>query len=135
MTVSLPRRRRQSGIDVSMAIVNIVLLLIFFFLVTGQMNVSDRVEGLKLARTTVLPLEQLPKPVLIVDPDGGWSLNGQRVAADLLGFAMDDLPQPVTLHLVIDRSAPADGLIELLNHPALADLTVKLVTLRQRMTP
>ena len=116
----------------SVAIVNIVLLLIFFFLVTGQVTADERVEGVALPRTAALPLDQLPRPIVIVEPGGGWLLDGAPVAPDLLGVAMDALPQPVTLHLLIDRTAPADGLVALLNHPALRDRAVKLVTLRDR---
>ncbi|MCQ0969169.1 biopolymer transporter ExbD (plasmid) [Paracoccus sp. TK19116] len=132
MSVVLPRRRRSPRIDVSIAIVNIVLLLIFFFLVTGQVTADERVEGVALPKTSALPLDQLPRPILIVESGGGLLLNGEPVAADLLGVALDALPQPVTLHLLIDRTAPADGLVALLNHPALDDRAVKLVTLRDR---
>ena len=132
MSVVLPRRRRPVGIDVSIAIVNIVLLLIFFFLATGQINADDRIEGLSLARTSELPLEQLPRPILIAEPGGGWLLDGARVAPDLLGVALDRLPQPVTVHLLIDREAPAEGLVTLLNNPGLRDRAIKLVTLRDR---
>lgn len=131
MSVSLPFKRRQLQIDVSLAIINIVLLLIFFFVVSGQVTGGAQNRALDLPETSDLPLDQLPRPILIVAPEG-WTLDGQPVAPDLLGVAIEALPQPVVLHLLIDRGAPADALIAVLRHPALQDVALRLVTLRQR---
>lgn len=132
MTISLPPPRRQLRIDVSLAIVNIVLLLIFFFLVSGQLTASGQPPTMELPETTDLPLDQLPRPILIVAPDGDWTLDGQPVAPDLLGVAVAALPRPVTLHVLIDRAAPADTLVAVLRDPALQDIALRLVTLRHR---
>lgn len=127
----LPREHEKSELDVSLAIVNIVLLLIFFFLATGRMLNPDGPE-LDLSQTTELPLDQLPSPILVVGQDGEWQLDGQDVARDFLSIALDSLAQPVTLHLLIDKSAPANTMINVLNLPELADREVKLVTLHIR---
>ncbi|MDO5631658.1 MAG: biopolymer transporter ExbD [Paracoccus sp. (in: a-proteobacteria)] len=132
MSVSLPSRARRLRIDVSLAIVNIVLLLIFFFLVSGQIGASDRARLPDLPETTELPLDQLPRPILIVTPGGDWLLDDQPVAPDLLGVALAQLPQPVTLNVLIDRAAPADALVAVLRDPALQGVAVRLVTLRHR---
>lgn len=132
MTVTLPRRRPNVAIDVSLAIINVVLLLIFFFLVTGQMETTDGADGLHLAETHDLPLDHLPRPILVVAPSGEWRLDGQPVAPDLLGVALAALPDPgAVLNLLIDRAAPADALIGVLENPALRDRGVRLVTLRR----
>lgn len=133
MGVSLPPRRQGARIDVSLAIVNIVLLLIFFFLLTGQIAADDRIEGLELAETSDLPLDQLPRPILIIGPQGEWLLDGQEVAPDLLAVALDAMPQPLTLNLLLDRAAPATTLGSLLSHPALRDRDLQLVTLKKRV--
>jgi biopolymer transport protein ExbD len=128
----LPRDHEKSELDVSLAIVNIVLLLIFFFLATGRLlnPVGPEVD---LSETTELPLDQLPSPILVVAEDGTWQLDGQDVARDLLGVALDSLEQPVTLHLLMDRNAPANAMISVLNLPELAEREVKLVTLHRRL--
>ena len=65
----LPPPPPKAELDVSMAIVNIVLLLIFFFLATGRLlNPAD--NQVQVAETTDLPLDQLPSPVLVVGTDG-----------------------------------------------------------------
>lgn len=132
MSVSLPPRRHGAQIDVSLAIVNIVLLLIFFFLVTGQITTEDTGDEVNLPISRDLPLDQLPRPLLLVTAQGDWMLDGTEVAPDLLGVALDALPQPVTLHLLLDRGAPADQLIAVLRNPAMAERSVRLVTLRER---
>lgn len=132
MSARLPRRPSGLRVDTSLAIVNIVLLLIFFFVVNGQTIAGDRGHALDLPQTADLPLDRLPRPILIVDPGGEWLLDGQPVAPDLLHVAVDALPRPVTLHVLIDRSAPADALVALLRNPALHDIPVRLVTIHLR---
>lgn len=132
MTVSLPPRRRHTSIDVSLAIVNIVLLLIFFFMVTGQITAEPPSEEVDLPISSSLPLDQLPRPLLMVTTEGQWLLDGTEVAPDLLGVALDALPQSVRLHLLLDRGAPADLLVAVLRNPALADRSIQLVTLKER---
>ncbi len=126
---ALPRPKKPIQLDVSLAIVNIVLLLIFFFLATGQL-MNPPAQGVDLAETTDLPLDQLPSPILVVDPAGNWELDGQPLAPDLLGVSIADLPQPLTLHILISGDAPAGTLLEIVNRPELTDINMKLVTLR-----
>lgn len=133
MSVNLPPTRGRVRIDAGYTIVNIVLLLIFFFLVAGNFG-GPSSGAISPSRTADLPLERLPRPLLVVDGEG-MTLNGTPVAPDLLGVALDGLPQPVTLHLVIDRAAPASTLVKLLDDPQLAGRTLKLVTVRQRRVP
>jgi biopolymer transport protein ExbD len=89
----LPRPRKKSEMDVSFAIVSIVFLLLFFFLLTGQMQ-NQTARGMALAETSELPLDRLPSPILIVGEAGAWSLDGAPVAPDLLALALQNLEQP-----------------------------------------
>ncbi len=129
MMEPLPRTRKQGSLDASLAIVNIVLLLIFFFLTTGQL-LNPPTNGIELSETSELPLDRLPKPILVVSRDGSWSIDGEPVAPDLLGVAIDALPQPVRLNILINRDAPASSLLEVINRPELATVELRLVTLR-----
>ncbi len=132
MRRALPPPPDKAKLDVSLAIVNIVLLLIFFFLATGRL-LNPVGPDVKLAETTELPLDQLPSPILVIGADGRWELDGQEVAQDFLGIALDSLEQPVVLHLLVDRSAPANAMINVLNRPELAEREVRLVTLHRRL--
>lgn len=127
---TLPRPAQSIQLDTSLAIVNIVLLLILFFLATGQL-LNPPAQDVDLAETSELPLDELPSPILIVSSEGNWELDGTPVAPDLLGAAVADLPQPVTLHVMINRDAPAAALMDVLAQPELADTEMRLVTIRR----
>ena len=129
MSLRLPARRRVSQIDVSLAIVNIVLLLIFFFVVSGQ-EYAD-MGDVNLSETSALPLERLPKPLLVIDRAGEWSLDGEPITPELLPIALQEQGGTGDLFLVLDRAAPASQLIAALNRPELEPFRLRLVTLRQ----
>ncbi|WP_405402636.1 ExbD/TolR family protein [Paracoccus sp. Ld10] len=126
MSLNLPVRTARVRIDPALAIVNVVLLLIFFFLVSGR---EQRALGdLELSQTSQLPNAALPSPVLELHPSGDWLLDGQPVQPDLLAAALPDGEAPV--HVMIDRDAPAHQLMDLLRRPELAARPLRLVTLR-----
>jgi biopolymer transport protein ExbD len=127
-----PRRRERAHIDTSLSIVNIVLLLLFFFMIVGQTAKPD--PGLALPATEDLPLEQLPKPILVIERGGNWLLDGEPVSPELLPAALPGGPGQV-LHLMIDRNAPAQLLVGALQNPVLAEYELRLVTLNDRGAP
>ncbi len=129
MSLRLPPPRPRARMDVSLAIVNLVLLLIFFFLISGRMDAPTG-RGIDVAHTSELPLDQLPRPVLVVPETGDWLLDGVPVSPELLAVALDALPPDLPVHLVIDRSAPAERLAAMLARPELAARSVRLVTVR-----
>ncbi len=131
MRTLLPTRPHHAKLDVSLAIVNIVLLLIFFFLATGRL-LNPAGPGIELSETRNLPLDALPSPILVVDNAGGWTLDGRPLAPELLDAAVQTLPDPAVLHILIDRGAPAETLLGLVARPELSEVTLRLVTLRRR---
>ncbi len=130
----LPRPRKKSEMDVSYSIVSIVFLLMFFFLLTGQMQ-NQAAQGMALAETSELPLDRLPSPILIVGEGGAWALDGNPVAPDLLALALQGLEQPVILHVLIGKEAPAESLLSVVTRPDLANVELRLVTLRRSVQP
>lgn len=133
MSLRLPSRRPPTSIDVSMAIVNIVLLLIFFFVVSGQ-DYADT-GGVNPSETSSLPLDRLPKPLVVLDRSGQWSLDGEPVTPELLAVALEEKAVAGDVFLVLDRAAPASQLIAALNRPELEPYRLRLVTLRQGAAP
>lgn len=124
MSLSLPRRPALARLDPALAIVNIVLLLIFFFLGAGQ---PARPPGeLQLAQTRLLPAAVLPSPVLELHGAERWLLDDQPILPELLpaALALHDGP----LHVMIDGQAPASLLLDLLRHPGLEGRDLRLVT-------
>ena len=130
MIRALPSRKAARGPDVSLAIVNIVLLLIFFFLATGQL-LNPPTRGVEISETTDLPIDQLPSPILIVRENGDWALDDAPVDPEILGAALSTLQAPFTLHILIGRDAPASSLLDILDRTELDGIEVKLVTLRR----
>lgn len=127
----LPQKTRHMQTDTSLAIVNIVLLMLFFFLATGSLMNSPG-YGVDLAETMDLPIDQLPRPVLVVGPGGTLTLDEVPVAPDLLATAVQDLD---IVHLLIAGDAPAQDLLDLLARPGLEHLDIRLVTLRRQSAP
>ena len=127
----LPDRTEPTRPDVSFAIVNIVLLLILFFLATGSLvNTPD--QGINIAETRDLPIDQLPPPVLVVEEDRSLVLDGIEVDPLLLEQALDG---ETVLHVLIDRTAPALDLLEVLAQPGMNRLDIRLVTVHRRGEP
>jgi len=124
----LPQVQRAKAIDSSLAIVNIVLLMIFFFLATGTLISSDSVE-IDLPETTLLPLDLLPKPLLTVNADAEMALDGIPMEPGTLADALIDYP---TLHVLADRELGAGTLLDLIAAENLVAVNVRLVTLRGR---
>ena len=122
----LPAPPPRPQIDTSMFIVNIVLLLILFFLATGRL-LNPPTQGVDLARTDDLPVEHLPKPLLVVR-DTGLDLDGEPIAPEALAAA---LAGESRLHLLISRDAPAGDLVTLLSRPEFEGMELKLVTVRR----
>ncbi|MGH1369544.1 MAG: biopolymer transporter ExbD [Maritimibacter sp.] len=120
----LPKPREKRDPDFSLAIVNIVLLLILFFLATGAL-VNTPSQGVNISETLDLPMDQLPRPVLIIEPNGALVLDDQPTTeAELI----EALKGERVLHVLIDRDAPALDLLKVLATDGLDRLDIKLVT-------
>ncbi|MFN3971754.1 MAG: ExbD/TolR family protein [Gemmobacter sp.] len=121
----LPPPRRRAA-DFSLAIVNIVLLLVFFFVITGSL-VQQGETRVDLARTADLPLDRLPRPLLLIDAEGRMALDGVDMAEDDLAARL--APMPPALYLLADGRLAADTLLRLTTRPDLAGTALHLVTL------
>lgn len=127
----LPDRKPNLKLDVSLAIINIVLLLILFFLTAGTLVEVASFEA-DPARTSSLGLETLPDPVMEIAADGAWILNGEPIAPADLALA---LGEETVLHVVLDRTSTAIDLVELMRREELQDLTLRLVTINSNGAP
>ena len=121
----LPEPEIRPKPDTSLFIVNIVLLLILFFLATGRLLNTPN-QSVDLAETSELPVENLLKPLLIVR-DEGLELDGTPVPTEDLAQALEGATR---LHVLIARDRPAADLVTLLSRPEFADLELRLVTIR-----
>ncbi|OCX61448.1 hypothetical protein BFP70_15630 [Thioclava sp. SK-1] len=126
----LPGTSRTTRPDVSLAIVNIVLLLILFFLATGaMMNAST--GGVEMAKTQDLRIEQLPSPVLVISASA-MTLDDSPITTQQLPQALDGFTD---LYVVIDANARALDLLDIVARPEMEQLNIQLVTVHERAQP
>ena len=102
-------RRRKKG-EPTIALINIVFLMLTFFLVAGTL--AQPLDGeLKLIRTAELEGRE-PPDALVVHEDGALSFRGERLA-DVAGFAAGlDADQLKRVKIVPDRALDASRLVE-----------------------
>ena len=124
----VPARPDRPRPDVSLAIVNIVLLLIFFFLTTGSLSNTPTV-AVQVSETYDLPIELLPQPIVILEEDGGFTLNGATVPLETVPERLAGEP---TLHVMVARDASAHRLLDFLAQPEFAPFEIRLVTVHRR---
>lgn len=120
---------RHEAPDFSLSTVNIVLLLVLFFMIVGAP--ADQAErDIDLPITRDLPLDVLPRPLLLISPDGGeLVLDGVPVSRAVLVQAIA-AGGPQRLHLLVARDYPARALLDLTTSLSGAGAEVMLVTLR-----
>jgi biopolymer transport protein ExbD len=83
MTTRLEPRKKTPSADFSLAIINVVFLLLFFFILTG--TVVQRVEmEVRAPNTENLPLERLPRPLIVVSDHGTLHLDGKEISGSAL---------------------------------------------------
>jgi biopolymer transport protein ExbD len=126
----LVKSRRSWQPDFSLAIVNIVLLLVFFFLITGSL-VQQGETSVDLAETSELPLERLPRPLLLIDKQGDMALDGVFVRAEEI-VAHLGADRPEAIYLLADHALSADRLMALTTRPDLVGISMRLITLHIR---
>ncbi len=128
----LEAQRHRRRPDFGLAQVNIVLLLVLFFLVVGTIVENDEL-AVDLAETSELPLERLPRPLLLIDANGAWSLDGAPMAEAAVVEALKAPPpdgQPNAVYILAPRDMAADRLLRAMQLLLPSGRTVKLVTLK-----
>ena len=128
-----PPRRRH---DFTLTMINIVFLLLLFFLTTGSLTNREEAQS-AIPVTRNLPLERLPRPLLLLQADGALFLDGvpvpengiadaARRAVEAAGRADDDA-QPCSPHPICQRGRSLRWREKLRT----SGLAVQIVTLRE----
>jgi len=104
------RRRQTSRREPTIALINIVFLMLVFFLVAG--TVAQPLDGtLNLVRTSDLD-GAAPPDALVVHPDGRMSFRGIEIAS-IEVFLAARAPGDGAVRVVPDRDLPAARLVEI----------------------
>ena len=137
LTARLAAQRNRRRPDFGLAQVNIVLLLVLFFLVVGTIVETDEL-AVDLAETRDLPLERLPRPLLLITADGQWALDGAPMDRAAVVEALKAPPpegQPNAVYILAPQDMAADSLLGAMQRLLPSGRTVKLVTLKGGETP
>lgn len=133
--VELPRESSRFRPDFSLATVNIVFLLLLFFIVAGTVVTKKEFE-VDVAKTENLPLERLPRPLLLINRDNVLFLNGEKLPEEGASriikqhFDAGANENPV-LHVLVPRDFPAIDLLGRLGELDRLGIDVKVVTKRR----
>jgi len=123
-----PKRHRP---DFALTIINIVFLLLLFYLTTGSLIKQNELAA-DIPFTRDMPLEKLPRPLLLAAADGGLFLDGRPVAMDELRAAVPmAVGERPYLNILAERTMTADRLLTILAEVQAAGAPARLVTLRE----
>lgn len=129
-------RRRRNGLAI-VPMINLVFLLLIFFLMTAQITPTDLLEVTPPEATSGEAAERLP--VVVVDADGRMAFDGvfgtqavlDRLAATISQHCSttDCGTDPVALTLRADAAADAQGVARLIGEiSAIGPITLTLAT-------
>ncbi len=107
----MQRRRRTSDREPTTALINIVFLMLIFFLVAGTLA-QPLDKGLSLVRTADLD-RQSPATALVVHVDGRMTYRGADIVSAEAHLASLTEEERVRVRIVPDRDLPAQDLVQL----------------------
>lgn len=106
MSLSSPVRRSKA--EPTIGLINVVFLMLIFFLIAGTIAPSPE-KGLELVQITD-PEQRLPDHALVLGPDGVVRFQGAEIdAATYVGT----LDEGHVARIMPDRNAPAADLVRL----------------------
>ena len=86
--------------DALLPLINLVFLLLMFFIVAGQLANDPLPE---LPGTSQLEKERSPEADLMVRADGTWQVDGKTRQADTLLAALDEPGEDASLRIAADE--------------------------------
>lgn len=127
----IPVRPKRTRPDFSLTIINVVFLLLLFYLATGSLIKQNELMA-DIPFTRDMPLERLPRPLLLAAADGTLFLDGREIALDAVrqtaAAAVGDRPY---LNVLAERTLPAENLLAILAEVQAAGVSARLVTVRE----
>jgi biopolymer transport protein ExbD len=131
-----PPRRKP---DFTLTMINIVFLLLLFFLTTGSLTNRNEAQA-DIPFTRDLPLEKLPRPLLLLTADGSLFLDGKaQPRATLMVDAKAALAATgdpdAALNLLAQKEMAARDFLKVAQELRTGGITVQIVTLHQSAAP
>lgn len=130
----LPAKVQRRKPDFTLTMVNIVFLLLLFFLTTGSLTNREEAQS-AVPVTSTLPLEKLPRPLLLLESDGRLFLDGKLITrpavVESAKTALAAAPEGATLNLLAQRDMAVPLFLSVAGDLRAAGLSVNVVTLRR----
>ena len=116
-----------------MPTINIVFLLLLFFLLAGTLTAPGENE-IDPARVAADAGERLPRPLLAITRDGALSLDGRAIERSALAGAVAGLAAPQSgetpiLYVLAARDLSGSVLVQILGEASAAGAATSLVVL------
>lgn len=132
--IPAPKQRRQH--DFTLTMINIVFLLLLFFLTTGSLTNRNEAQS-AVPVTRDLPLKRLPRPLLLLQLDGSLFLDGRAVArGDLVAAAKAAVAASgradTPLNVLAQPDMPSAPFLAATETLRSAGIPVRIVTVRRR---
>jgi len=108
-----PPKRPRSNDDSILPLINIVFLLLIFFMLAGVLAQSPPFEMTPPSTAKTQDKAQLDNRVLSIAADGRMALGGSEIQTDELANALDDWPKDKPLQIRADGALKAEALTEL----------------------
>lgn len=127
-----PRRRER--LEFALPTINVIFLLMLYFLVAGTIVQKDELSVLP-PETERVPTDRLPRPLLSISNTGTMTLDGVPVErADLAAAAVaatgSDAPSH-QLNILAPAGMPAGPFVDILSSLADAHVAVRIVTVEK----
>ncbi len=132
--IGLRSRGKLPAPDFSLAIINVIFLLLFFFILTGAMVQRSEME-IAPPLTTDLPLERLPRPLVVISDQESLFLDGepiglQALIANITVRRKNPDAGLTHLNILADEKLPARTFLSVIDTLREADLPLRIVTVR-----
>ena len=130
----LTARKTAPTADFSLAIINVVFLLLFFFILTGSVVQRSEME-VRAPFTKNLPLERLPRPLIVISQSQELFLDGLPITEEKLGLKITqtaDIPKTrfKMLNILADGKLSAKSFLKIVDRLRKSGLPVRIVTVR-----
>jgi biopolymer transport protein ExbD len=134
-----PRTRRRERMEFALPTINVIFLLMLYFLVAGTIVQKDEL-GVAPPVTMEDALDRLPRPLLVVTDATTFTLDGATVTReDLVAAAAAAIASPQALTPQLNVLAPADmaamPFLAIIEALGAGGVPVRLVTVEAEAAP
>ncbi len=128
-----PARRHRESLDFALPTINVIFLLMLYFLIAGTLVQGDEL-AVAPPETSSMPADRLPRPLLVLDEAGGMTLDGAPIVpsgiADAVAASGATAGKP--LNILAPRGQPARAMLDILLLLEAERLPVRIVALDSR---